>query len=88
MIFIDVPLLFESGFDRLCDEVICVYANQKTRIQRMKTFRKMSMTEAKSRIQAQMSLLQKVKRADVVWKNSTDRQALFTQIRRYLGKWK
>ena len=34
-VLLDVPLLFESGIDKVCDFLICVTADEKTRISRI-----------------------------------------------------
>lgn len=35
VVFLIVPLMFETGCDKLCDEVITVHADEKTRIKRL-----------------------------------------------------
>ena len=35
IVFIDVPLLYESGFDELCHQVICVYTSLDENIKRL-----------------------------------------------------
>lgn len=64
MIFIDAPLLFEKGLDKLCDYTICVYTHQY--IQKRRFLSRPNMTEEKLKfiLQKQMSLKEKRKRAD------------------------
>lgn len=71
LIFLDVPLLFESGMDKLCDVTLCVWASQKTQIARMLKKRKMTRKDALSRIKAQMPLTWKIKKSDYVMKNTS-----------------
>lgn len=70
IIVVDVPLLFESGFESLVDFVIVVYADDDVQIQRCVNRDKISEKEAKLRIDAQMPLSQKVGLADYVIKNN------------------
>lgn len=80
LIFLDIPLLFESGMDRLCDVTLCVWAPQKTQIERLLKKRKMTRKDALSRIKAQMPLRQKVKKSDHVMKNTSTPSKLVKRI--------
>jgi len=70
IIFLDIPLLFESGWEKLCNATICIYANQKTQIERLKNDRGMTATHARDRIRSQLPLIEKKKRADHVINNN------------------
>ena len=52
-VLLDVPLLFESGMDRLCDAVLCVSAPESVRVQRLRGRDRMSAEEALRRIRSQ-----------------------------------
>ncbi|MBQ7333672.1 MAG: dephospho-CoA kinase [Clostridia bacterium] len=54
-VLVDAPLLFESGFDKKCDIIISVIADEKTRISRIVKRDGISQLSAKSRIRAQIS---------------------------------
>lgn len=60
---IDVPLLYETGFDRECDEVWCVWAPRRMQLERLRK-RGLSLREAEERIGSQMPPLEKARRAD------------------------
>lgn len=75
-IVLDVPLLFESGLDKICDATICITASQKIQIARLTRHRKMSRTHALQRIHAQMPLKQKIQRADFLIVNNDTKRAL------------
>ena len=66
IVFVDVPLLYESKFDTLCDKVICVYLNRKTQIERLMERDHIDYSYAKSKIASQMDLDQKRDLADYV----------------------
>ncbi|MCQ2453540.1 MAG: dephospho-CoA kinase [Clostridia bacterium] len=65
----DVPLLFETGMDRLCDETWCVTVRRGTQIRRIHRRDHLPAAEAEARIDAQMPLDEKAKRADHVIQN-------------------
>ena len=68
---LDVPLLFEAGWDALADEVWVVALPAEEQLARLLTRDKsMSEGEARARISAQMPLTEKCARADIVIDNS------------------
>lgn len=83
---LDVPLLFEAGWDALADEVWVVALPPEEQLARLLARDKtMSEGEARARIAAQMPLAEKCARADVVIDNSGTKE----ETRKYIGKlWK
>ena len=80
---LDVPLLFEAGWDALVDEVWVVALPPEEQLTRLLARDKtMSEGEARSRIAAQMPLAEKCARADVVIDNSGTKE----ETRDYVGK--
>ena len=68
---LDVPLLFEAGWDVLADEVWVVALPAEEQLARLLARDKsMSEGEARARISAQMPLTEKCARADIVIDNS------------------
>ena len=68
---LDVPLLFEAGWDVLADEVWVVALPAEEQLARLLARDKsMSEGEARARISAQMPLAEKCARADIVIDNS------------------
>lgn len=70
IVVVDVPLLFESKFDKLCDITIVVYVEEQIQYERLMKRDNLSFEEAKKRIEAQMKLSDKVKLADFIIDNS------------------
>ncbi len=70
LIFLDVPLLFETGWDDLCDEIWVVYIPAE--LQRLRLTERDGLTpeQAEARIAAQLGMEEKRLRADVVLDNS------------------
>lgn len=80
LIVIDVPLLFEVGWDDLCDVTVCVTAPQKLQIERLKKSRGFTRSQALDWIKSQMPLKEKVKRADFVIENGSTVKSLRDRV--------
>lgn len=60
---IEIPLLFESGWEKLADVILHCYVSQEEQIRRLQVRNGLSPAEALARIQAQMPTEEKMKRA-------------------------
>lgn len=80
IIVLDVPLLFETGLDKWVDEVWLVFADYNTQLKRIIKRDGLKIKEAKKRINAQMSLKKKRKKADIIIKNEGTIQDLRRKI--------
>ena len=69
---VDVPLLFESGFDKRCDLTVAVVADIETRILRITNRDDIDRESAIARINAQISADVLKKRVDFVIENNSD----------------
>ncbi len=76
----DVPLLFESGFERYCDRVICVVADDETRFGRIMRRDGLTREQAAARFARQMPQREKAARADAVIENSGSMDRLEAQV--------
>jgi len=70
IIVIDVPLLFETGFDKRCDKTVVVYTTKEKQLERLIDRDSIDPDYANMKINAQMSLEEKCKLADFVIDNS------------------
>ena len=66
VVVLDIPLLYEAGWDKFADEVWVVQIERKLQIKRIQERDGLSYEEAVNRIDAQMAISEKAKRADVV----------------------
>ncbi len=66
IVFLSAPLLFECGYEKICDEVWCVYVPQKEQLRRLMTRDRLTRAEAMKRIGSQWSALKKARLSDVV----------------------
>ncbi|WP_207302969.1 dephospho-CoA kinase [Bacilliculturomica massiliensis] len=86
VIFLDVPLLFETGLERLTDQVWVVDAEDEERIRRVRQRDGLSEEEIRDRIRRQMPREEKCARADRILCNSGAPEELYLQIDRLLGE--
>ena len=70
-----VPLLFEVGWEKVCDAVLCVVADEALMMDRL-CGRGLSESQARQRIAAQMSVSEKARRADGIVENNRDLDTL------------
>jgi dephospho-CoA kinase len=70
LFFADIPLLYETGGETLCDRVVVVACSPSVQLQRLVARMGENESEAQQMISSQMPLMEKVGRADhVVWNN-------------------
>jgi dephospho-CoA kinase len=83
----DIPLLYETGGETLCDRVVVVACSHKVQLARMAQRMSLNDREAEQMIRSQMPLEEKMARADhVVW-NDGDRAALIEQAHFLVALW-
>jgi dephospho-CoA kinase len=88
LFFADIPLLYETGGETLCDRVVVVACSPSLQRERLVARMNISRDEAQQMIDAQISLMEKVGRADhVVWNNG-GRDGLKAQARMLVDLWK
>ena len=68
LIILDVPLLFESGWEKIVDITVVVKASRGQQFERLKGSR-LSRADMLRRLRLQMPLSEKVRRADIVIDN-------------------
>ena len=81
---LETAILFETGCDRLCDEVWGVIAGDEIRIARLMESRGYSREKAESIMRQQMSSGEMAERCDLVLVNDGDRQELLDQLENVL----
>ncbi len=77
---VDVPLLYETGWDKHFKVVIVVYIPQDMQLSRLICRDGMSEEEARARIKAQMDIEEKKKRSDKIVDNSGDLTNTMNQV--------
>lgn len=71
-LFVDIPLLYETGTEVHCDRVVVVACSPQTQRHRLTQIRNLDSGTAEGVIAAQLDLETKIKRADhLIWNDST-----------------
>ncbi|MBI4964368.1 MAG: dephospho-CoA kinase [Desulfomonile tiedjei] len=78
---IDVPLLYESGWDKAFDLIIVVYVPRNIQERRLVDRDKISPADAQSRLDAQMPIEEKKKSADRVVDNTGSMEHTLDQVK-------
>ena len=86
LVVLDVPLLFEAGWERIPDEIWVVFVNQKTQLERLMQRNSLSELSARERIASQMPIEEKICRANVVIDNNGTFEETAIQVRNALLK--
>ena len=81
-VVVDAPLLFESGFDKECDSIICVIASKDIRISRIMARDGISAENAEKRIATQLSDEALIARCDHVIENNGSPELLEREVGR------
>ena len=85
--FADIPLLYETSGETLCDRVVVVASSPNLQLQRLAQRKSLKNSDARKIINSQMPLEDKIQRADhVIWNNS-DRETLMQQARKLVALW-
>jgi dephospho-CoA kinase len=73
--FADIPLLYETGGEKLCERVVVVACSEEIQLRRLMQRTGLDRNAAEAIIAAQMPLSEKVKLADhVIWNNGPEGQ--------------
>jgi len=87
LFFADIPLLYETGGETLCDHVVVVACSFKTQLRWLMERTALDRAAAEQMINSQMSLNEKIRRADhVVWNNGPH-AALMQQAELLVALW-
>lgn len=70
LFFADIPLLYETGGETLCDSVVVVACSPSVQVERLAARSHLDKAAAEQMIRSQMPLAEKIRRADhIVWNN-------------------
>ncbi len=85
--FADIPLLYETGGETLCERVVVVACSRNVQLDRLAQRKSLKRSVAEQMINSQMPLEEKIKRADhVVWNNG-DHATLVEQAKELVALW-
>lgn len=84
----EVPLLFESGYDRCCDRTVTILCRENIRIRRICERDGITEEQAMDRIKAQMTDERRASLADNVLYNEGTEQELMHRVAQLVKQWK
>ena len=88
LVVLEIPLLFEAGWENLFDEIWAAYLPHELQLQRLILRDKITPAQAVARINSQMPVKEICRRADVVIKNHNSFSDLQKQILKAMnGRW-
>ena len=83
---VDAPMLYESGFDKLCDKVVCVIADRQTQLVRIMKRDGITQSDAVLRLNKQKKNLYYTSRANYTLDNSAANELrIYTDTSRLIG---
>lgn len=80
LVVLDVPLMFEVGWNDMADEIWVVYVDEQIQLSRLMARNNLSRQDALDRIAAQLSLTDKIRLADVVINNNGSIESTQAQV--------
>ena len=86
LVIVDAPLLFESGFDKECDSILCVSAGKDVRVERIIRRDGITKERALRRIAAQKDDSELERLSDFVIENNGDLTTLKAQVGDFISK--
>jgi len=84
----DIPLLYETAGETLCDRVVVVACSPEIQLENLMQRMKLERPEAEKMIAAQMPLEEKIKRADYVVWNNGNKSVLEDQAKCLVELWR
>ncbi len=87
LIVLDAAILLEAGWDRWCAKLVYVHTPRSVRLERLAAQRGWSAKEVEVRETAQLSLTEKVSRADAAVDNSGSLEQTARQVDNLLRQW-
>jgi dephospho-CoA kinase len=85
-VFIDAPILFESGADKLCDKIVAVVAPKSVRVARIKERDGLSDEEARARAASQQKREYYAAKSNILIENRSDISGLRVTVMEMLEK--
>lgn len=80
IVFLDIPLLFETGRNNSCDDIILVYCDEKTQIERIKNRDGKDENIAKKIISSQLDKNYKIQKSDYIIENNCSIDDVYKKI--------
>ncbi|ECB9798081.1 dephospho-CoA kinase [Listeria monocytogenes] len=80
LVFFDIPLLFESHLESLVDQIVVVWTTPETELKRLMERNNLTKEDALRRIESQMGIDEKARKADFVIDNNESLEKTQKQV--------
>jgi dephospho-CoA kinase len=84
LIILDIPLLFETKLEYMCDKILVIWIEEKLQIERIMKRDKTTFESAKKIVESQMKLSEKLEKSDIEIENSGTIKELEEKIKKIL----
>ena len=86
VVFVSIPLLFETGFDKLFDKVLFVQCNDDIRLEHLMKRNNFTKEQALARMNSQMPQEDKIVKSDYVIYNNSNLDELKKQVTKFIDE--
>ncbi|EBF5163943.1 dephospho-CoA kinase [Listeria monocytogenes] len=86
LIFFDIPLLFESHLESLVDQIVVVWTTPETELKRLMERNNLTKEDALRRIESQMGIDEKARKADFVIDNNESLEKTQKQVYTFIER--
>ncbi|EAC9526536.1 TPA: dephospho-CoA kinase [Listeria monocytogenes] len=86
LVFFDIPLLFESHLESLVDQIVVVWTTPETELKRLMERNNLTKEEALRRIESQMGIDEKARKADFVIDNNESLEKTQKQVYTFIER--
>ena len=86
VVFVSIPLLFETGFDKLFDKVLFVQCNDDIRLEHLMKRNNFTKEQALARMNSQMPQEDKIAKSDYVIYNNSSLDELKKQVTKFIDE--
>lgn len=86
LVFFDIPLLFESHLESLVDQIIVVWTTPETELKRLMERNNLTKEDALRRIESQMGIDEKARKADFVIDNNESLEKTQKQVYTFIER--
>lgn len=86
VVFVSIPLLFETGFDKLFDKVLFVQCNDDIRLEHLMKRNNFTKEQALARMNSQMPQEDKIAKSDYVIYNNSNLDELKKQVTKFIDE--
>ncbi|EAD3584333.1 dephospho-CoA kinase [Listeria monocytogenes] len=86
LVFFDIPLLFESHLESLVDQIVVVWSTPETELKRLMERNNLTKEDALRRIESQMGIDEKARKADFVIDNNESLEKTQKQVYTFIER--